>query len=236
MGTKKGQAFKPDYTKEEIAFIKANVETMFYSDIGKVLNRTKSSVKSVVRRLKLNTPSIKGRVRKGVPNHPNLSGKRSGKLVAAKYLRVVKNKAIWLCECDCGNTKEVTGYLITNKHVKSCGCLYSEKQYESIENAAYRGHVGNAKSRKIQNFLTKEEYLNIARKPCIYCNDFSIRKNEYTGATLPLNSVDRINNEKFYTVDTVQPVCFICQNMKHITTHENFLKHINKIKINICRP
>ncbi|MHA1874707.1 MAG: hypothetical protein ACTSVB_11395 [Candidatus Heimdallarchaeaceae archaeon] len=29
----------------------------------------------------------------------------------------------WLCQCDCGNTKIVAGYLLRAGKVKSCGCL-----------------------------------------------------------------------------------------------------------------
>jgi hypothetical protein len=35
-------------------------------------------------------------------------------------------KALWLCQCDCGNKKIVVGYDLRSGHTKSCGCLNKE--------------------------------------------------------------------------------------------------------------
>ena len=34
-----------------------------------------------------------------------------------------KNKAYWICKCDCGNITTVSGSNLRNGSVKSCGCL-----------------------------------------------------------------------------------------------------------------
>lgn len=231
MGAHKGQKPKADFTSEEIKFIVENAPTMFYAEIGTILGRTKSSIKNVARRLKLSTPSIKKRLRgHSDKRRKDLTGQRFHKLLAQKYIRTFKKRAVWLCLCDCGKTKEVAGYQLRTGHVKSCGCIKSDRQYESIINSAYRGHTNNAKVRGIENFLSKEEYVRIAKNACVYCDQISIRTNEYTGATMELNSVDRIDNDKFYTLETVQAVCFICQNMKGVSTHKDFLKHVCKMK------
>lgn len=58
----------------------------------------------------------------------NLIGKKFGRLTVLKKCGVDKNRhTIWLCQCDCGNTKEVLGtHLVSNK-VQSCGCLLLER-------------------------------------------------------------------------------------------------------------
>lgn len=56
-------------------------------------------------------------------NHAlDLAGKRFGRLTA---IRIVtrKPKIMWLCACECGNTKEVHAPLLAKGAVKSCGCL-----------------------------------------------------------------------------------------------------------------
>lgn len=54
----------------------------------------------------------------------DLTGKRFGKLTVLKKLEKVKNTSrVWLCKCDCGNTKEVTTRDLNNHRVTSCGCL-----------------------------------------------------------------------------------------------------------------
>jgi len=53
----------------------------------------------------------------------DITGLRSGKLIAVKHIGVDKNrKALWLCRCDCGNEIECVGTLITQGFIKSCGC------------------------------------------------------------------------------------------------------------------
>ena len=34
-----------------------------------------------------------------------------------------RGEAIWKCHCDCGNSTEVIGTLLTHSKIKSCGCL-----------------------------------------------------------------------------------------------------------------
>ena len=49
------------------------------------------------------------------------------------YLTVIEraesknNRAMWLCNCKCGNQVIVAGKLLRNGHTKSCGCLSKEK-------------------------------------------------------------------------------------------------------------
>jgi hypothetical protein len=51
--------------------------------------------------------------------------KRFGRLTVIKKTDKRKNGAIiWLCQCDCGNTKEIRADNL--KIVKSCGCLHKE--------------------------------------------------------------------------------------------------------------
>lgn len=64
-------------------------------------------------------------------NRIDLMGKKVGKLTVIEYLPPDKRTsgkysgAVWLCQCDCGNTVEVRGtYLSGNGNYtqKSCGC------------------------------------------------------------------------------------------------------------------
>lgn len=58
----------------------------------------------------------------------DLIGKRFGKLTVIE--RAGKNsqgRSMWLCQCDCGKTKNVCHSYLTNGDTKSCGCYQSEK-------------------------------------------------------------------------------------------------------------
>jgi hypothetical protein len=54
----------------------------------------------------------------------DITGKHFGKLVA---IRPVKKNGQhdfnWICKCDCGNIKEIRGYLLRNHVRQSCGCF-----------------------------------------------------------------------------------------------------------------
>lgn len=64
----------------------------------------------------------------------DLTEQRFGRLVAIKKTgRYVSphgtTATIWLCQCDCGNTKEVITSGLTTGHVKSCGCYQIEARF-----------------------------------------------------------------------------------------------------------
>ena len=65
----------------------------------------------------------------------NLIGKTFGKLTVLEryYGNDIKNKrkkVVWLCECECGNTKPVIVDDLRSGKVQSCGCLKSVAEYE----------------------------------------------------------------------------------------------------------
>jgi len=57
----------------------------------------------------------------------DLTGQRFGKLsVIQRAGSDKKGNALWLCKCDCGNTKALLGWVLRRGKAKSCGCLHSE--------------------------------------------------------------------------------------------------------------
>ena len=57
----------------------------------------------------------------------DITGQRFGRLIAVKYDHTDKNRAVWECRCDCGNTVYVTGKLLRSGHTTSCGCAKTEQ-------------------------------------------------------------------------------------------------------------
>lgn len=55
----------------------------------------------------------------------DITGQRFGRLTAIKRIEG-KNPTYWLCECDCGNRKEIQLNNLTTGNSKSCGCLSKE--------------------------------------------------------------------------------------------------------------
>ena len=57
----------------------------------------------------------------------NLTGKRYGRLIVLKENGKTNHGDLrWLCKCDCGNIKTITGSKLKSGWTKSCGCLQKE--------------------------------------------------------------------------------------------------------------
>lgn len=68
------------------------------------------------------------------------AGMRFGKLVTSKPLRRdAWSDTIWLCVCDCGNSKEIRSGNLSKGHTTSCGCLRYEAalQRKTIKPGGY---------------------------------------------------------------------------------------------------
>lgn len=57
----------------------------------------------------------------------DLTGQRFGRLyVLCEAGRSNSGKALWLCQCDCGNKKTIVGGDLRNGRTTSCGCYHQE--------------------------------------------------------------------------------------------------------------
>jgi hypothetical protein len=56
----------------------------------------------------------------------DLMGKRFGYLTVIKRVGTKFGYALWLCKCDCGNEKEISGNNLRKGNTKSCGCYRKE--------------------------------------------------------------------------------------------------------------
>lgn len=62
-----------------------------------------------------------------MPKFIDLTGNKYGRLTVLKRVENRGKRTMWLCQCDCGNEKVVSGKDITSGKTQSCGCLNSEK-------------------------------------------------------------------------------------------------------------
>lgn len=104
----------------------------------------------------------------------DLSGLKFGKLTVLKFINKDKNyHCKWLCQCDCGNQKEILDtHLITGK-IKSCGCLNKEKItkhgqshsklyyiYYAMKQRCYKKNAKNYKNYGGRGIKICNEWLN----------------------------------------------------------------------------
>lgn len=94
-----------------------------------------------------------------MPKPLDITNKRFGKLTAIKKVSSRKGKTYWLCQCDCGEYKEIQTCHLTCGVTKSCG------KCNGIENPLFR------KEEK-ECLLCKEKFIsdNIKRLYCYNCS------------------------------------------------------------------
>ena len=88
-------------------------------------------------------------------------------------------------------------------------------KYTAFENCLYYYHKYSCKRREIKNKLTKEQFITLSKGKCFYCNKspstkFNNKrpngKKRYKG-WYKVNGIDRLDNDKGYTVDNCVPCC-----------------------------
>ena len=154
----------------------------------------------------------------------------SSGLVSLGYAgRNKHQQKLWKFRCKCSREFVCLAYNAYYGHTQSCGCSRRAKSLSSIINLAYHVHKKNAKVRGYKTELSKSQFEKIIKQPCLYCGQFSIRRNLNTGDELNLNSVDRLDNTLDYLLSNCVPACFICQQMKHTRSRKEFLDHALKL-------
>jgi hypothetical protein len=152
-----------------------------------------------------------------IPNKriKDLTGQRFNRLLVKGYIgKNEKNKALWLCMCECEKYKIVDTASLKNGHVKSCGCLKNELAKESIKKCIHIKH-GKSRSRIYRIYQGMKErcyntnnkrYKNYGERGIIICEEWLNNENGFinfynwamaNGYTDDL-TIDRINVDGNY--------------------------------------
>ena len=62
----------------------------------------------------------------GAKRRIDLTGMRFGKLLILQYAYSKNKRAVWKCQCDCGNVCFITGRYLKQGSTKSCGCYVAQ--------------------------------------------------------------------------------------------------------------
>ena len=72
-----------------------------------------------------------------------MTGNVFGRLTVIERVENKKSKkAMWLCECSCGNKKVVRGSDLRNGHTQSCGCLHKEVVSKTLQDTCNKNAHG----------------------------------------------------------------------------------------------
>lgn len=166
----------------------------------------------------------------------DISGKRFGKLLAIRRIdsTLFNSETVWEFKCDCGKIINRKCSLARAKlAAKHCGC--ETNSLGKIYNALYRKYKDNAISRDIEFNLTFNEFCDLIKKNCYYCNmepRNSFQRNKGTQIII-FNGIDRIDNLIGYESNNIVPCCKYCNIAKAQMTKEYFYEHITKIYLNL---
>lgn len=165
----------------------------------------------------------------------DLINQRFGKLTVLKFSRKNnRGNSLWLCQCDCGNTKEVNRTNLLRNSTKSCGCLFKEsvfKGYQEIGKNYWSRVIKNSRQTN-KEFTISIEYawdlfINQNRK-CfisglnIYFSGHGV--GHYIKGTIQTASLDRIDSSKGYIEGNVQWVHKDINRMKQEFSEEYFIQ------------
>lgn len=193
-----------------------------------------------------------------MPKTYDLLGQKLGRLLILRKIGAIKRKnsdktdIFWECLCDCGNSKQATTTYLQQNINHSCGCFNRENALRTIKLAhkantlsgkeasfreAFRAYKSVCAEQRGHEFtLTKEEFKFITSKDCYYCEtppSNGVKRRHTIETTYLYNGLDRVDNDKGYTIDNVVPCCKYCNQMKSDLTQEEFYAKIKKINSKI---
>lgn len=117
-------------------------------------------------------------------------------------------------------------------------CYYDRriKPYEEASKSSlYSRYKCDAKRRNYKFELSKEEFLNLTSKNCYYCNSepSNIEKSRSNNGDYIYNGIDRVDNDKDYTLDNCVPCCKICNRAKDVMSLKEFKEWVFRIYKNM---
>jgi hypothetical protein len=186
-------------------------------------------------------------------NYEDLTGRKFSYLSVtseAPLYRSPKGKPyrMWNVRCDCGRTKIVRGASLRRGNVQTCAlasCQFAHKLHTTKvtkPDAAFRQILGWYKVRSAKKHRTFS--LNVADvkvlvvQDCHYCGrpPNNIARGDSWFSTMRYTGIDRIRNEDGYVPGNVLPCCSLCNTMKGILSHDQFVNHIKLLYLRLCAP
>lgn len=174
----------------------------------------------------------------------DLSGKKFNRLTV---LRPVKkyDRTYLLCQCECGNTKEVKMSHVRSGNIKSCGCLNIEKLKSRKGNVSkllkpdnysakyrlFKKYEKEANKRNYSFELDLEGFIHLTSQNCHYCGQEPNKtiKGRQSRSEYIYNGIDRLNNNLGYFIENCVPSCTQCNIAKRTLSKEDFLGWIKKV-------
>lgn len=165
-------------------------------------------------------------------NHEDNVGKKFGRLLVQSFSSEGKY-AKYECTCDCGNHFSTYAQSIIKGLTQSCGCFYKESrsfkkkrprsdikhgEHSSVANSIYCFYKRNAAMRGLELAIDRSKFYQLIIGNCFYCGIEPVQVKKPTkgkkSPAIKFNGIDRIDNNKGYTLDNCKTCCYICNRAK----------------------
>lgn len=161
---------------------------------------------------------------------------------------------LWMCKCECGNMSKVSAASLVSGKSKCCGCIGNQKLIErntgkpsnnrkaygySSVRRIYKYYIQNATKRKLQFSIPIDIFIKLTSMDCFYCGVepkqcYNFLKQNHFGEYY-YNGLDRVDNNKGYTIDNVVPCCGKCNHAKAGLSKDEFLELVKNIYLNTIK-
>lgn len=149
------------------------------------------------------------------------------------------------CLCECGKTVILTSNCLSKRyHTKSCGCLKAENVRKAVRRgwgvsafeSLHHHYKRNAGLRGLDFLLSLDEFKEITSKNCYYCGiePSQVFKSRTNYGGYVYNGIDRVDNDRGYSLDNIVPCCGTCNIAKGKLSVEQFLNLVERIHNNKC--
>jgi len=171
---------------------------------------------------------------KSPANKKNETGNRYGRLVVlyeASY-RNKRGEVQWVCMCDCGKEKTISGASLRNGNTRSCGCLLRRWPSHILPVTVHKfsTYQTGAKKKGREFTLTVDEFQELILQPCYYCGvEPSNVHVTSRGVESYYSGIDRVDSRGGYTSDNVVPCCKECNYAKSDKLLIDFCSWIDRI-------
>lgn len=182
-----------------------------------------------------------------MPKLQDLTNKKFGKLfVISRGSNSSQNRVRWLCQCDCGNKKEIIANSLKSGRTISCGCMVNRTgnnnpTWKGVGDLSsrffntFRQNANGIKTKKKKEFTITIEYaweLFEKQKQRCAISGIELSLSDVKNKCTPTASIDRIDSNKGYIPGNIQWVHKDINIMKNIYDQEYFISICKLIAVN----
>lgn len=128
----------------------------------------------------------------------DLTGQRFGMLEVKSFSHKQKGKRMWVCLCDCGNTKVISGSNLVTGNNKACGCLRDGHPTHGMANKIPEYSVWKGMWRRCTDPNHKDYPAYKDRTPPDEWRDFKVFLDHIGTRPSDKHSIERLDNNKPY--------------------------------------